>query len=91
MHLHLHSHLHRSSFIRHLTGAFRQSELGTGEDRENQRVAAARRVLDVAARRRVRDFGGLPPSIPFKRDEIAFRFDRTDPRHAGQNETKSIL
>ncbi len=33
---------------------------------------------------------GLPPSLPFSRDETAFRLLLTDPRHAGQNETKSI-
>jgi hypothetical protein len=34
---------------------------------------------------------GLPPSIPFLRDDSAFLFDLTEPRHAGQKETKSIL
>jgi len=36
------------------------------------------------------DFRGLPPSLPFARDEAAFLFDLTDPRHAGQKLTKSI-
>src|SRR5262245_25613831 len=36
-------------------------------------------------------FRGLPPSIPFRRDEAAFRLDRTEPRQAGQKETRSIL
>ena len=52
------------------------------------RVVRVDRVL--AAPRRV-DFRGLPPSIPLIRDDRAFRFDRTDPRHAGQKETRSIL
>jgi hypothetical protein len=39
---------------------------------------------------RVLDFGGLPPSLPFARDEAAFRFDLTEPRHAGQKHTRSI-
>jgi hypothetical protein len=34
--------------------------------------------------------GGLPPNFPFSRDEAAFRFDRTEPRHAGQKQTRSI-
>jgi hypothetical protein len=33
---------------------------------------------------------GLPPNLPFARDDAAFRFDLTEPRHAGQNETRSI-
>jgi hypothetical protein len=37
------------------------------------------------------DFRGLPPSLPFARDDAAFRFDFTEPRHAGQKDTKSIL
>jgi len=41
--------------------------------------------------RRDDDFRGLPPSLPFLRDDAAFRADRTEPRQAGQNETKSIL
>jgi hypothetical protein len=36
------------------------------------------------------DFGGRPPSRPFARDEAAFRFDLTEPRHAGQKHTRSI-
>ena len=44
----------------------------------------------VARRRDDRAFGGRPPSFPFSRDEAALRFDLTDPRQAGQNETKSI-
>ena len=28
--------------------------------------------------------------MPFARDDAAFRFDLTEPRHAGQNDTKSI-
>jgi len=28
--------------------------------------------------------------MPFLRDDAAFRLDLTEPRHAGQNETKSI-
>ena len=43
------------------------------------------------ATRRADGLRGLPPSIPFLRDDAAFRFDRTEPRHAGQKETKSIL
>jgi hypothetical protein len=60
----------------------------------NQRVALAVRVVRVdpvvARRRDDRAFGGRPPSFPFSRDEAALRFDLTDPRQAGQNETKSI-
>src|SRR2546427_9084677 len=41
-------------------------------------------------RSRVASFRGLPPSLPLARDDAAFRFDLTEPRHAGQNETKSI-
>jgi hypothetical protein len=37
------------------------------------------------------DLRGLPPSIPFRLDDAAFLADLTDPRHAGQNETRSIL
>ena len=44
----------------------------------------------AAARLRVAGFRGLPPSLPFARDDAAFRFDLTEPRHAGQNETRSI-
>jgi hypothetical protein len=29
--------------------------------------------------------------MPFRRDDAAFRFDLTEPRHAGQNDTRSIL
>jgi len=47
--------------------------------------------LEEAARRRVADLRGRPPSMPFKRDDRAFLFDLTEPRHAGQKETKSIL
>ena len=59
----------------------------------NYRVALAVRVVrvdPVARRRDDRAFGGRPPSFPFSRDEAALRFDLTDPRQAGQNETKSI-
>ena len=52
------------------------------------RLRAATVRLDVTARFRVRDFRGLPPSIPFARDDAAFRLDLTEPRHAGQNETR---
>ncbi len=45
---------------------------------------------DARRRLRDRDLGGLPPSLPFSRDEAAFRFDLTEPRHAGQKETRSI-
>jgi hypothetical protein len=49
----------------------------------------AERAVEVA---RLRDvLRGRPPSIPFRRDDAAFRADLTEPRHAGQNETKSIL
>jgi hypothetical protein len=52
-----------------------------------------RRVLPARVavpRRRVDDFRGLPPSFPFSRDDAAFRLDLTEPRHAGQKDTKSI-
>src|SRR5207253_5149450 len=39
---------------------------------------------------RVRDLRGLPPSLPFARDEAAFRLDFTAPRHAGQKHTRSM-
>jgi hypothetical protein len=42
------------------------------------------------ARFRLPDLRGLPPNLPFARDDAAFRFDLTEPRHAGQNDTKSI-
>ena len=42
------------------------------------------------ARFRLDDLRGLPPNLPFARDDAAFRFDLTEPRHAGQNDTKSI-
>src|SRR5262249_18415332 len=42
------------------------------------------------ARRRARALGGLPPNFPFSREEAAFRFDLTDPRQAGQKQTRSI-
>ena len=47
-------------------------------------------VRVVAARRRVAALRGRPPSLPFWRDDVAFRLDLTEPRHAGQNETRSI-
>jgi hypothetical protein len=53
------------------------------------RVTRADRALVV--RDRDEDLRGLPPSNPFLRDDAAFRLDLTEPRHAGQNETKSIL
>ena len=34
---------------------------------------------------------GLPPSAPFLRDDAALGFERTEPRHAGQKEIRSIL
>ena len=55
-------------------------------DRE-ERVRVEPEVLDW----RAFDLRGLPPSSPFSRDDRALRFDRTEPRHAGQNETRSIL
>ena len=62
------------------------------------RTAVARRVdvaldevLDDEVARRFVVLRGLPPSIPFRRDEAAFLADLTEPRHAGQNETRSIL
>ena len=58
---------------------------------EALRDRVARVDRGLAALARVEDFRGLPPSIPFLRDDAAFRFDLTEPRHAGQNETKSIL
>jgi hypothetical protein len=36
------------------------------------------------------DLRGLPPNFPFSREEIAFRLERTEPRHAGQKETRSM-
>src|SRR5688500_12149077 len=51
------------------------------------RVRAARRLVVVA---RLRVLGGLPPSFPLTRDDAALRFDLTEPRHAGQKETRSI-
>jgi len=54
------------------------------------REAVRRDRAVVVARRRVPDFRGLPPNLPFARDDAAFRLDRTEPRHAGQNDTKSI-
>jgi len=41
-------------------------------------------------RRVVLGFGGRPPNFPFLRDEIAFRLERTEPRHAGQKDTNSM-
>jgi len=32
--------------------------------------------------------GGRPPSLPFLRDAVAFRFERIDPRHAGQKDIR---
>lgn len=55
------------------------------------RVVRAVRADRVVAARRVDALRGLPPSIPFRRDDCAFRLDRTEPRQAGQNETRSIL
>ena len=54
------------------------------------RTVRAVRVVPVVRRRDDLAFGGRPPSFPFSRDEAALRFDLTDPRQAGQNETKSI-
>ena len=57
------------------------------------RAVRAVRVVPVVPVVRRRDdlaFGGRLPSFPFSRDEAALRFDLTDPRQAGQNETKSI-
>lgn len=48
-------------------------------------------LADDAIRRFVDDLRGLPPSIPLRRDDAAFLADLTEPRHAGQNETRSIL
>jgi hypothetical protein len=31
-------------------------------------------------------FGGLPPSFPLRRDALALRFVRIEPRHAGQKQ-----
>src|SRR5262245_60413806 len=59
------------------------------EDVRRDRAVRVERA--VATCRRVADFRGLPPSIPFLREDAAFRFDRTEPRHAGQKETRSIL
>ena len=42
------------------------------------------------ARFRLDDLRGLPPNLPFAREDAAFRLDLTEPRHAGQNDTKSI-
>jgi hypothetical protein len=42
------------------------------------------------ARFRLEDLRGLPPNLPFAREDAAFRLDLTEPRHAGQNDTKSI-
>jgi hypothetical protein len=53
--------------------------------------ARAARAVDTGEARRRDVLRGRPPSIPFLRDDSAFRFDRTEPRHAGQNETRSIL
>jgi hypothetical protein len=39
-------------------------------------------------RRRVPVLRGRPPNLPFRRDAAAFRLERADPRHAGQNDTK---
>lgn len=59
--------------------------------RTGVRIAGSRRhYLDDRLWAR-EDFRGLPPSLPFARDEAAFLFDFTEPRHAGQNDTKSIL
>jgi len=40
--------------------------------------------------RRALALRGRPPSLPFSRDDAALRFDLTDPRQAGQKQTKSI-
>ena len=56
-----------------------------------ERVDLAGRVEPAVVVARLPDLRGRPPSMPFRRDEAAFRFDLTEPRHAGQNETKSIL
>src|SRR4029077_20427010 len=45
---------------------------------------------DVVARFRLDDLRGLPPNLPVSREDAAFRLDLTEPRHAGQNDTKSI-
>ena len=55
-------------------------------DRE-ERVRVGRELSDL----REVALRGLPPSRPFSREDRALRFDRTEPRHAGQNETRSIL
>ena len=55
------------------------------------RAAVRRDRADVVARLRDPDLRGLPPNLPLARDDAALRLERTDPRHAGQNETKSIL
>lgn len=56
------------------------------------RERAARALREAAAARRLVDsLGGLPPSNPFLRDDSAFLFDLTEPRQAGQKETRSIL
>jgi hypothetical protein len=52
-----------------------------------ERVRVERELSDL----RAVDLRGLPPSRPLSRDERALRFDRTEPRQAGQNETRSIL
>jgi len=54
-------------------------------------VRVVRVVRVVADARRVLDLRGRPPSMPFRRDDAAFRLDRTEPRHAGQKDTRSIL
>jgi hypothetical protein len=63
------------------------------KSRSPYREADVRRVrpaLVAVARRRADGFRGLPPSFPFSRDDAAFRLDLTEPRHAGQKETRSI-
>jgi len=55
------------------------------------RDLAVRVDRDVEVVRRLVAFRGLPPSMPFMREDRALRFERTDPRHAGQKETRSIL
>ena len=54
-----------------------------------QAGGSVRRVFP-AITRRIRDLRGLPPSLPFARDEAAFRLDFTAPRHAGQKHTRSM-
>jgi hypothetical protein len=55
------------------------------------RDRAVRVDREVEVVRRLLALRGLPPSMPFMREDRALRFDRTDPRHAGQKETRSIL